>query len=123
MAITIRTEINLTARFVMSTEAQANFVGERAKLRVMAKEEPGKIAAMSRPRQHLVNIMVGDMSDEEVLKVMIRSCYRDYCRDGMGKEMSSDGMTMDRIQAKVSFADEDRGCDCRGNYTCMGCRS
>lgn len=45
MAITIRTEINLTARFVLSTEAQASFVGE------------------------------------------------------------------------------DRGCDCRGNYTCMGCSS
>lgn len=105
MAITIRTEINLTARFVLSTEAQANFVGERAKLRVMAKEEPGKIAEMSRDRQHLVNVMIGDLSDEEVLKVLIRSGYRDYCRDGMGKEMSSDGLTMDRIQAKVTFSE------------------
>lgn len=103
MSITLRTEINITARIVLSTETVAEMEGERAKLRSMIAQEPAKYEALSGDRKRLVDLMTSDRNTEELFKVLFRAGFRDYSKDGLAKELSAEGLKFDRVQAKVSF--------------------
>lgn len=103
MSITLRTEINITARIVLSTAMVAEMEGERAKLRSMIEQEPEKYEALTGDRKRLVDLMTGERTTEELFKVLFRAGFRDYSKDGLAKELSAEGLKFDRVQAKVSF--------------------
>lgn len=105
MSITLRTEINITARIVLTTAMVAEMAADRARLRVMAQSEPEKMAKLTGDRKQLTDLMLSDVSDEEMFKVLFRSGFREYAKDDLAKELSQEGLKFDRVQAKVSFGE------------------
>lgn len=121
MSITLRTTIVMTARIVVSNEMLAELDAQRSQCRAMAEERPQEMAEMSANKRHLVDLMIGDMSAEELMKVMFRQGFRDYAKDEMSKELNGSGLKFDRLQTKVAFSDNSpkgRFCSCNACFEC-----
>lgn len=103
MSITLRTEITLTARIVLSTAMVAEMEGERAKMRSMVEQEPEKYASLIGAKKRLADLFIGELSTEELFKVLFRQGFREFSKDGLASELEQDGLKFDRVQAKVVF--------------------
>lgn len=103
MSITIRTNINLTARLVISDKTLSEMKVQRAELRELAANRPEEMARMSAERHHLVNLMMADSTEEELIKTLFRAAFRDFAKDELCKELRQEGLKFDRVQAKVSY--------------------
>lgn len=103
MSITLRTTVEVEMKLVISTVAVAELAAERAKARVMMADPKAK---EMNPRQKLlVDVLTGDLSDEETFKVLFRHGFREWFRDTAPGEFSQTGITVRTAPAKVSFKD------------------
>lgn len=107
MSITLNTKITISARLMFTTAMVAEIEGERTKVREFAKADRAKSAErrelLSPKERKQLEWMLSDMPTEELLERLFRAAMREYTKETIAGELSSDGQTFDRVQTAVTF--------------------
>lgn len=107
MSITLNTKITISARLMFTTAMVATVEGERTKVREFTKGDPAEAAErrelMGPKERKQLEWMLSDMTTEELLERLFRAAMRDYAKETIAGELSSEGQTFDRVQTAVTF--------------------